>query len=416
MKVVMRRNHAWVDSNVRASFYNAVMALKGKQQDGTNLYDMYVNEHRDAAFAGHRGPAFFAWHRQFLKSFEDALQSVSNELQGLLYWDWSVAKAAPVWPFGQDFLGTDGRASDGKVMDGMFAYDAGHWNLNIRSNLEPPYLRRQFGINVSSLPGYSDYWTTLAQTPYDKGAFWDMRSDSGFRNMAEGWIPGPEAGMHNRVHLYVGGSMLPMSSPNDPVFWLHHCFVDKLWAAWQVKHQNDSGYQPYLPTAGANSGHNLNDSMAFDLPNMAGKTFTPAQELSHRALGYRYDTEDYLLPGEELYPGQWITSASSTYALWCWSDRCGVSLHAVGGQGQPWAAPTNPLGQPGPACRLMLRYDGNLILYDPARGPNNPTWQLFPGGVNRGNIDRMRVLDNGHLALYDTANNQVWSRPPPSAG
>jgi tyrosinase len=412
----MRRNHAWVGLPERASFYNAVMALKGKQQDGTNLYDMYVNEHRDAAFAGHRGPAFFAWHRQFLKSFEDALQSVSNELQGLLYWDWSVAKAAPVWPFGQDFLGTDGRASDGKVMDGMFAYDAGHWNLNIRSNLEPPYLRRQFGINVSSLPGYTDYWTTLAQTPYDTGAFWDTRSGSGFRNMAEGWIPGPEAGMHNRVHMYVGGSMLPMSSPNDPVFWLHHCFVDKLWAVWQVKHQNDSGYQPYLPTAGANSGHNLNDEMAFDLPNMAGKTFTPAQELSHRALGYRYDTEDYLLPGEELYPGQWITSASSTYVLWCWSDRCGVTLNAVGAQRQPWAAPTNPLGSSGgPACRLMLKNDGNLVLYDPAKGPNdpNPPWQT--GAANR-SVSRLRVLDDGHIALYDSSNKQIWSRPPPQAG
>jgi hypothetical protein len=415
MKVVMRRNHAWLGLNDKASFYNAVMALKGKQQDGTNLYDMYVNEHRDAAFAAHRGPAFFAWHRQFLKSFEDALQSVSNELLGLPYWDWSVAKRDPAWPFGQDFLGTDGRASDGKVMDGMFAYDTGHWPLNVRTNLEQPYLRRQFGINVSSLPGYSDYWTTLAQTPYDKGPFWDMRSASGFRNMAEGWIPGPEAGMHNRVHLYVGGSMLPMSSPNDPVFWLHHCFVDKLWADWEAKHQNDSGYQPYLPTAGANSGHNLNDSMAFDLPNMAGKTVTPAQELSHRALGYRYDTEDYLLPGEELYPGQWIYSASNTYILWCWADRCGVSINLVGGQSQPWAAPTNPLGQPGSACRLMLTDGGNLILYDPARGPNNPTWKMFPGG-NTGNLDRMRILDNGHLALYDTAKNQIWTRPPPQAG
>jgi hypothetical protein len=416
MKVVMRKNHAWVYFDEKSSFYNAVMALKRKQQDGTNLYDMYVNEHRDAAFAGHRGPAFFAWHRQFLKSFEDALQSVSGkELLSLPYWDWSVAKAAPAWPFGEDFLGTNGRASDGKVMDGMFAYDTGHWNLNVRTNLEQPYLRRQFGTNVSSLPGFSDYWTTLAQTPYDKGPFWDMRSDSGFRNMAEGWIPGAEAGMHNRVHLWVGGSMLPMSSPNDPVFWLHHCFIDKLWADWQATHQKDVGYQPYLPTAGANSGHNLNDSMAFDLPNMAGQTVTPAQVLSHRALGYRYDTEDYLLPGEELYPGQWIWSASKNYLIWSREDRCGVSLNVSGGQQQPWAAPSNPPGPAGRACRLMLKNDGNLVLYDPAKGPNdpNPPWQS--GTANRP-VSRLRVLDDGHIALVDSNNTPIWSRPPPPAG
>ncbi|HEX5847186.1 MAG TPA: tyrosinase family protein, partial [Rhodoplanes sp.] len=27
--------------------------------------------------------------------------------------------------------------------------------------------------------------------------------------------------------------MAPMTSPNDPVFFLHHCFVDKAWADWQ---------------------------------------------------------------------------------------------------------------------------------------------------------------------------------------
>ena len=39
--------------------------------------------------------------------------------------------------------------------------------------------------------------------------------------------------LHNRVHLWVGGNMAPMTSPNDPVFFLHHCFVDKAWADWQ---------------------------------------------------------------------------------------------------------------------------------------------------------------------------------------
>jgi hypothetical protein len=329
--------------------------------------------------------------------------------------------------------------------------------------------------------------------------------------------------------------MVPPTSPNDPVFWLHHCYVDKLWADWQAMHPNE---EPYLPPSGAAPGHNLTDRM----PPWNEKR--PADVLNTWDLGYHYDNDNYLmpndvlypgqsigsasrrfslaysasdknnlvlnssnwshplwlstngqlsdgwcvmqgdgnlviydwsnnplwasntdygywiyltvedataergghlqmykwsdgtpipwsvpppevgnppnpyylLPGEELYPGQWITSASNTYILWCWSDRCGVSLNVVGGQSQPWAAPTNPLGPAGTACRLMLRYDGNLILYDPARGPNNPTWQLFPGGGTRGNLDRMRVLDNGHLALYDTANNQVWSRPPPSAG
>jgi tyrosinase len=62
------------------------------------------------------------------------------------------------------------------------------------------------------------------------------------RNLVEGWQPNPPA-MHNRVHVWVGGDMSPASSPNDPVFFLNHCNVDRLWADWQQNHGNAS----YLP-------------------------------------------------------------------------------------------------------------------------------------------------------------------------
>ena len=37
--------------------------------------------------------------------------------------------------------------------------------------------------------------------------------------------------MHNLVHRWVGGSMGPGTSPNDPVFFLHHCNVDRIWVS-----------------------------------------------------------------------------------------------------------------------------------------------------------------------------------------
>jgi len=91
--------------------------------------------------------------------------------------------------------------------------------------------------------------------------------------------------MHNRVHVWVGGSMNPGSSPNDPVFFLHHCFVDKLWADWQKLHPGAG----YLPISGAAAGHNLNDSMQ---PWASlGEIVKPSGMLDHHALGYAYDTE-----------------------------------------------------------------------------------------------------------------------------
>ena len=58
----------------------------------------------------------------------------------------------------------------------------------------------------------------------------------GSSNALEGWINGPQH--HNRVHVWIGGSMLINTSPNDSVFFLHHCNVDRIWALWQDLRSN----------------------------------------------------------------------------------------------------------------------------------------------------------------------------------
>jgi tyrosinase len=41
-------------------------------------------------------------------------------------------------------------------------------------------------------------------------------------------------GIHNSGHVWVGGSMGSISfAPCDPVFWMHHCEIDRIWAEWQ---------------------------------------------------------------------------------------------------------------------------------------------------------------------------------------
>lgn len=39
--------------------------------------------------------------------------------------------------------------------------------------------------------------------------------------------------LHNSPHVNIGGHMSTMYSPNDPIFYLHHANIDKLWANWQ---------------------------------------------------------------------------------------------------------------------------------------------------------------------------------------
>jgi tyrosinase len=43
-----------------------------------------------------------------------------------------------------------------------------------------------------------------------------------------------ESAPHNPVHNIIGGVMADMQSPLDPIFYLHHCNVDRLWHAWAL--------------------------------------------------------------------------------------------------------------------------------------------------------------------------------------
>ena len=54
-----------------------------------------------------------------------------------------------------------------------------------------------------------------------------------------------------------------MTSPNDPVFFLHHCFVDKAWADWQEvqKKNNPDGTPHYAPLRDGPPGHNFGDQL-----------------------------------------------------------------------------------------------------------------------------------------------------------
>jgi tyrosinase len=56
-------------------------------------------------------------------------------------------------------------------------------------------------------------------------------------------------GVHNSGHVWVGGSMMSVpTAPADPVFWMHHAEIDRLWAEWQGSHV---GQNPTLVGAAA---------------------------------------------------------------------------------------------------------------------------------------------------------------------
>ena len=277
----IRKNQATLTTAERASFVTAIKALKAN-----GVYDEFVEQHRAAFLAGpndpaHGGPAFLPWHREYLRRFERALQEIDPNVS-LPYWDWTVDRTPTASLWGPDFMGGNGTGADQRVMDGPFAFATGEWTLNVRDPGDTAsFLSRAFGA-MGSLPIQQAVNAAKGVVPYD-AAPWNANSgmNNSFRNRLEGVI-------HNPGHMWVGGSMMAMSSPNDPVFWLHHCNIDRLWAEWQREHPE----RVYLPPSGTPAvvaGHALDDPMP---PwNDEATPPTPRSVLDHHALEYTYDNE-----------------------------------------------------------------------------------------------------------------------------
>jgi tyrosinase len=72
--------------------------------------------------------------------------------------------------------------------------------------------------------------------------------------------------------------------PYDPVFFLHHCLIDKVWADWQeLQKVNDPDGTPhYAPLQDGPPGHNIDD-------DIRPGTHTIRQVLDIAALGYTYE-------------------------------------------------------------------------------------------------------------------------------
>ena len=192
----VRRNQADLSKNEQRAFVGAVNALHGTGA-AAPAYRAFVQVHVDAmsmngvSWGVHTMPGmgmvgrnFLCWHRRFLSQFEQRLQAVDATLS-VPYWDWI---ANPVLP---TFL------TDPALLSG--------WSVT--RSWDPSQLPVQADVDAAtSRHTFSTFQRKL------------------------------ELGAHGDVHVAVGGTMDTASSPADPVFWLHHANIDRLWAQWQTDH------------------------------------------------------------------------------------------------------------------------------------------------------------------------------------
>lgn len=284
----IRRNHKDLSVAQKANLVAAILALKNNVDSilhpgQQNRYDDFVEVHKNAMINGpamimpmpHRGPLFYPWHRILLRQLEIDLQNaVGDSSITLPYWDWDYSSSSS--PFTTDFLGGDGDLSqNGQVTSGPFAHSNGKFVIRIwDESTGDPWLRREFGEDSTSwLPSASEISAGLAKTPYSPGP-------SSFERVSEGVL-------HDPVHRWVGGNMVEAASPNDPIFFLHHTFLDLLWERWKQQHPTTA---PYSPASGA-PGYDLTATLVFHAgsePSPWAGSWTVQQTLDPASLGYNY--------------------------------------------------------------------------------------------------------------------------------
>jgi hypothetical protein len=311
-----RKNYRDLSVVEKERFIQALYHLKA-----IGMINQLANEHATFFHQGIHGTShFLPWHRDFLRRFEDGLRGYHPEIS-IPYWNSTVdtSSSDPLWD--NDFLGQ---------------FDAA-WGLNrVLGGATLPSPQR--ALDSLGLGSYSSFW------------------------------PDVENALHNSPHNWVGGVMASLASPNDPVFYLHHCWIDLLWAQWQV-------LNPGAAFVSSGAGFGLNESMT-------SVSTTPADVLDHRNInlyeyppGYEEDAPEVTLETPEVkfieVPEQETRMAAAVFSVHACET---VHFTVING-------PTVTAGPPGTQFDVLAP----LVAADPEVDAKGRIWLIYTG-TNEGDM------------------------------
>jgi tyrosinase len=166
---------------------------------------------------------FLPWHRMFVLFFEEIVRStLGDDSFTLPYWNYSPGLPA---------------SHQSGVMPANFRQPANAQN--------PLYVQNRYtwvnaGSPIDSPPGDSGGLSAagaLAEMQYSPNA------------PLQGFCNNLDFNLHGNVHDFVGtGTNMGYvpTAGEDPVFWMHHCNIDRLWASWNRAGRKNPTYAAFL--------------------------------------------------------------------------------------------------------------------------------------------------------------------------
>jgi len=222
-----------LDEAEQQTYINAVNALKSNvytvstaRKLQSNWHDFFAVMHNENSCSWHESSFFLSVHRYFLWKVESALQWIAR-VEGstwnppitpeqscgisIPYWDWekyynNMAKST-IFGSSSYCFGPSTPTKNYRLTKGGF------------SGWESPYmtyLMRSFDANYVG-----------AATSTSTIIGWCERY-SDFKDFSNNLY-----GAHGIPHVWISEQMDSMYSPSDPIFYLHHCNIDRIFALWQ---------------------------------------------------------------------------------------------------------------------------------------------------------------------------------------
>jgi hypothetical protein len=203
-----RGDHRALSAQDRQQFNDAIQqAHADGSYQALALVHADMTTHRMHSMAGPVGTQrFLPWHRVYVLRMEELLRSKKPGLS-IPYWNYAEEEQRPDWVW------------------------------------QPPQVVRDTpgaGTPSGSLPS----WAYVNNLVNNTTAYTDFTSNL-------------EVNAHNDVHNWCNGTIsTPETAAKDPIFWLLHSNVDRIWDAWQLTHTGtptlasiDAQMDPWKETA-----------------------------------------------------------------------------------------------------------------------------------------------------------------------
>ncbi|GCB27455.1 tyrosinase [Aspergillus awamori] len=243
-KMTVRKEWRHLTTQEQNSFLDSVQCLMNKPAESgltatTSRFSDLQALHRgmtNTAYADiiHHVGQFLPWHRYYMHIYEALLRNECGYDGPIPWWDEQKdADSGNMWQssmWGADAFGGNGTGSDNCVRDGRFS------NLTLHigpGDEDTDYCLRRAWNTEKAIANANSTVLEMCNAYNTYAPWWNCISN----------IP------HKGVHTYIGGVMADIkSSPGDPIFFMHHMYIDRVWWKWQQQDPINRLYDISGPT------------------------------------------------------------------------------------------------------------------------------------------------------------------------